>query len=260
MRQCKYFPSLLAAMVLISGGCLMPQTSDTIKPVLSLGASESEGRQIGWEEAFELPEESDNTGTLLPRAWTLKARPGTPPAVFRVVRETASGESYLSMKATQASGALVRQMKEIDISKYPILEWRWRIVKLPTGADGRQPAKDDQAIGIYVGTGKLLGSKSVSYRWDTETPKGASDQATYGGGITRIKWFTIKNRLDCTDDGSSEWFTERRHVATDFKKAWGFLPESVHISVSCNSQYTKSIAAAELAWIRFVSDGSDPSL
>lgn len=203
---------------------------------------------VMWRDDFQ---EAQKNG--LPKDWVLKKKPGTPPAVFKV--EKSGDTSYLNMKADKASASIVTRIDSINLEKTPFLKWKWKAIILPEGGDGRVKAKDDQAIGIYVGSGSLLNNKSISYRWDTDTPKGASGDAVYGSGTVKVKWFTLRNAEDAK---SGKWFTEKRNVAEDYKKAWGYYPEKIYLSVSCNSQYTGTKADADLEWIEFVSNGKEP--
>lgn len=210
--------------------------------------------KIGWEQIFKIPENIKPGEEFLPDKWLIKKKPGTPPSKFNVMSDENHKNTFLNMKSEKASASLLKNIGNFNIRKYPILEWRWKIKKLPENADGRNPEKDDQAIGIYVGTGTILDKKSVSYRWDTETPVNSEGECHYVGGTVKIKWFTLKNKNDCGQDGTSEWITERRNVAEDFFKAWGFYPDSIYVSISSNSQYTASVAEAGIEWIRFVSE------
>lgn len=178
--------------------------------------------------------------------WVKKPKPGTRQAVFSVVTDPDTGDSFLHMEADSASSSLVTRIEGIDIEKTPILRWRWRVNRLPDGADGRQKAKDDQAIGIYAGSGSMLNNKSVSYRWDTLTPLGSEGNCAYGLGTVKVRWHTLRNDKDSPGE---TWFIEERNLAEDFKNAWGYYPKDVYISVSCNSQYTGSRASADLDWI-----------
>lgn len=202
---------------------------------------------VKWQDTFS---KAGKDG--LPENWVLKKKPGTPPAVFRV--EKSGDTSFLNMKADKASASIVTRVDSINIEKTPYLKWKWKVITLPEGADGRVKAKDDQAIGIYVGSGSLLNNKSISYRWDTDTPKGAEGNAVYGGGTVKVKWFTLRNK----QDGLDKWFTEKRNVAEDYKKAWGYYPKKIYLSVSCNSQYTGTSADADLEWMELVSNGEKP--
>lgn len=204
-----------------------------------------------WREEFK-PSVTDSRPSL-PANWILQTKPGTKPAVFRVEKNPDKNGYFLHMEADKASASLIMQADGVDITKTPFLRWQWRVLDLPKGADGRIRSKDDQAIGIYIGTGSAFNNKSISYRWDTDTPKGESGNATYGMGNIKIKWFTLKNKEDLKP---GIWVTEERNVAEDFKNAWGFYPDKVYISISCNSQYTDSSASADLDWIEFRSQAS----
>jgi hypothetical protein len=71
-------------------------------------------------------------------------------------------------------------------------------------------------------------------------------------GNVKVKWFTLRNKKDLND---GRWIAEKRNVAEDFKKAWGFLPKKIYIGICCNSQYTNSQASADLEKIEFISPG-----
>lgn len=203
---------------------------------------------IGWKEDFRLPAAKDTSS--IPEGWKIRNKPGTPPAVFLIEEDKTAGISFLDMKADEASASILSRPDGVNAEKTPVLKWSWKAFQLPKGADGREKSKDDQAIGIYVGTGSMLNNKSISYRWDTDTPKGAEGTVSYGGGIVKVKWITLRNSEDMA---AGKWLVEERNWAEDFNKAWGFYPEKIYLSVSCNSQYTNSKAEAGLAWIEFLS-------
>lgn len=207
---------------------------------------EKEIAVVKWREDFISAFEAGRNG--VPEGWGARRKPGTRAAVFSVVKGTGKEGAFLHMEADDASASLITAVRDVDIVSAPVLRWRWRATVLPKGADGRRRPKDDQAIGIYVGTGSALSSKCVSYRWDTETPKGSEGKCAYGLGSIRVKWFTLRNNKDA---GDGRWFIEERNVADDFNKAWGFYPKQVYVSVSCNSQYTGTEGAADLDWIEF---------
>jgi hypothetical protein len=236
--------SILRVVIIIIVGCMVV----TAEAVSGDAALSEKKATVVWRESFTPAPESSNS--TLPKDWLVKGKPGTLPAAFSMMIDKGKNITFLHMEADRGSASLITNAIGVDLSKTPILRWRWRVTTLPEGADGRIKTKDDQAIGIYVGTGSNFSNKSVSYRWDTETPKGAEGNAVYGLGTVKVKWYTVKNKEDASDGG---WFTEERNVAEDFRQAWGFYPEKVYISVSCNSQYTGSQAAADLGWIEFVS-------
>ncbi|MFN8640185.1 MAG: DUF3047 domain-containing protein [Candidatus Binatia bacterium] len=196
-----------------------------------------------WREDFRAP----------PTGWEIRTVPRTKVTDFRTDPTGADGTGVLLMEAPDASGTFATQLKGVDLQRTPILRWRWRVKELPTDADGRNPERDDQAIGIYVSYGGILGQRSIAYRWETDTPVGTEGDATYGAGIVKVHWITVRNQ----QDGTGQFHVEERNVAADFQRVFGFVPTDPIIAVSSNSQYTESRATAELDWIELAA-GGDP--
>lgn len=182
-----------------------------------------------------------------PRA-EIRGRPDTPLAVFEVVpRADAAGGHVLRMTADRASGALLVPVEGVDLERTPILRWRWRVIEWPLDADGRRADRDDQAIGLYIASDGLFRRTSLAYRWETATPIGATGVVSYAGGLVRVHWIALRNRESGTD-----FLVEERNVAADWRMLIGGAPpKAFAISISCNSQYTRSRAVAELDWLEF---------
>ncbi|MBU4201178.1 MAG: DUF3047 domain-containing protein [Verrucomicrobia bacterium] len=193
----------------------------------------------GWREDFK---------AMLPD-WEVRGKPGVKAATFQVTQPADCDSPCLLMESDKASASLLMKVDSVNLRKTPILRWRWRVTEFPKNADGRDPAKDDQAIGIYVNTGSLISQRSIAYRWETDTPVGTNGMVNYAGGLVKVQWFSLRNQKD--GDGK-KFLIEERNVAEDFKKAFGSIPAKIGIGISCNSQYTASRAAAELDWIELV--------
>ncbi len=198
-----------------------------------------------WREDFQ----------TMPDGWQVKTKPGVKAAEFSVAKADESGDSFLNMRADDASGTFMINFKNIDLNKTPILRWRWRVTTFPEGADGRDSAKDDQAIGIYVSYGGMFRQRSVAYRWETETPVGAEGTAKYAAGVMQVKWICLRDKKD--GDGQA-FFVEERNIAEDLKKAFDTIPNEFGIGISCNSQYTGTAAEAQLDWIELRSKSAAP--
>ena len=200
----------------------------------------SAGDPAGWRITFD----------TLPKDWAVQGKPFTPEAVFEIAADpTNSTQHWLSMTADKASASLKSsEALPVDLKKTPIMRWCWRATVLPTGADGRDPKKDDQAIGLYISSGGMFKQQSLAYRWETETPTGAEGDAQYAK-VVSVHWMALRNKQDA--DGQT-FYTEERNVADDYQKAFGSIPEKIGVGISCNSQYTASKAAAQLQWIEFV--------
>lgn len=152
----------------------------------------------------------------------------------------------LVVEADRSSGSMMT-MPRVDLRKYPVLRWRWRVRNLPPNADGRDPQRDDQAAVLYIGSGGLLNRKAVAFRWETEMPVGHTGNVVYAGGIVSVKYHCLRNRTTPVN----EWVEETVNVAELFKKAYGFLPgpEEYVLSFGANSQYTKAHTFAEFDFV-----------
>lgn len=161
--------------------------------------------------------------------------------------EYAGGKSVLMIESSKSSAVFGRDMTgKVDLNKTPIMRWRWRVRKLPPRGDGRNMDLDDQAVGIYIGTGSVFNKKSIAYRWETDTPKKYWGLSEYTGGGK--VWFHCQRNKD---DGLGIWYEEMRDVRQDFIDKYGFVPKDFALVIGGNSQKSKSDALAEIDYIGF---------
>lgn len=226
--------------------------------LLSLAASAAEGApenagangnpkdSVIWRTDFSRTEKVD--GMNLPAgSKTDGGKMFVPMPRFNVSDGGDGAGRILLLDCDKATGALLFKVRA-DLKKYPYLRWRWAADSLPAGGDGRKPETDDQAIVIYLGAGGAFSRKSVSYRWETETPVGTEGGVRYGGGVMQTFYRCLRNK-----ETAGKWHTESVNVLEDFQKHYHFVPDEFVISVGCNSQYTKSHARARLAWVELSS-------
>lgn len=161
-------------------------------------------------------------------------------------------DGVLRLECDKSSGGLIITVDNVDLKKTPVMRWRWRAITLPEGADGRNPSKDDQAVGIYVGLSGFMHKKSVAYHYDTATPKGEWGETSYIMGIVKVKFLALRNQ----DDKLGEWYIEERNVAEDLKKFYGEVPTKFGLSIIANSHNTKTKSAAEVDYIEFIAPNS----
>ncbi len=187
-------------------------------------------------------------GTI-PPGWSVEGKPFTKASIFEVQNNPAApGHQWLSVTSEKASASLLSSYPlSVDLNKTPIIRWRWRATVLPPGADGRNPDKDDQVIGLYISSGNRFRQQSIAYRWETQTPVDSEGTVRYAN-LFAVKWFTVRNENHV--DGET-FFIEERNVAEDFKNTFGTVPDEIGIGISCNSQYTGSKSEAQLDWIEF---------
>ncbi len=199
-----------------------------------------------WREDFSNAKQNSSK-RWEPVDWELKTKMFTSATVFDLVQDKDLNRRVLHMFADKATGTYMREVQGVDLKKYPVMRFAWRVKKLPPGGDGRFESKDDQAIGVYVGTGRFR-QDAVAYRWETVTPKTDSGKISYGGGAVSVSWFCLRNQTDSLN----VWHTETVNVANDFMTLYGYIPERFAVSVVSNSQNTKSVAEADLSFIEFL--------
>jgi hypothetical protein len=171
---------------------------------------------------------------------------GSPSYDFEIVSE-GSGRR-LHMTSNGDSSTINKEIK-IDCKDYQILQWSWKVVELPKGADARKKATDDEAAQIYVTFPRFpsaVRSRIIGYIWDTTAPAGSMFKSQKTGLVTYVVV-----RSGETDLG--KWLTESRNVCQDYKKIYGEDPDEKieALSIGIDSDDTRSRAEAYFGEILF---------
>ena len=183
--------------------------------------------------------------TGIPEGWKGQSW-GSPKYDFRI--ETVDGRKVLHLKSDGDSSAVSKEVK-VDVKTWQILEWSWRVVKLPAGGDARKSATDDEAAQTYVVSPRFpsaVRSRVIAYIWDTTAPVGSVFKSEKTGTVTYVVVRSGPADLN-------KWLTERRNVLEDYKKIYGENPseEVGVISVLIDSNDTRSSAEAFVGAILF---------
>jgi len=168
--------------------------------------------------------------TRLPPDWQIKVNHGRPD----ISVSTDENGPCLRLKSDKASFALERRV-DIDANQMPFLTWRWKVTKLPPGADFRRPATDDQAAQILVA---FADRKILTYIWDTSAPQGAAQNAS---AIPLVHIFAIV----CQSGAAKldQWVPESHNLASDYERAYGKTAPRVNgLRIQINSQHTGTVA------------------
>lgn len=158
---------------------------------------------------------------------------------FRFVHESEE-EHFLHVASGDNNSFSVGSEKTFMLPDYPILEWEWKITKMPKGGDVRIKDKDDQAgsLCVVVDPG-LTGFDSLCYVWENDGPKGTALTSTKREESKYIILRTPKT------DQLGKWYKEERNIHEDYKKLFGKEPkEKAVIGVQIDSDDTESSAEA----------------
>jgi len=198
----------------------------------------------------------------VPAGWSIDKIKGKP--LIKVKKE--DNAFYLNLISSGDSSFGVRKEFKIDVKKFPILCWRWKVNKLPQGGDVRKSSTDDQALQLYVafkaiGFPALTNTPVIGYIWDCEAPKGWNGRSPQIGG-DKLRYIVLRNRTDQI----SQWYTERRNLYQDYKKLFcdikGGEPQGLTtgLQIHINTQKTKTPANSEIGEIYFSAAPSDIAL
>lgn len=133
----------------------------------------------------------------------------------------ASHEAILARcDSASASGRILEQT--VDVSRTPILEWRWRVDAIYTGIDERTKAGDDYPARVYVVAQRWprWRSRAINYVWSSGEPVGSDWANAYA---EQFRMLALRSGAD----GLGQWHTERRDVRADFRALHGIELENV---------------------------------
>jgi hypothetical protein len=183
----------------------------------------------------------------IPEGWQGGQTWGLPQ--YDMTIEDNDGVRVLHLRSKIESSTVSKDIKgKIDLKETPILEWSWKAVALPRGADSRKKATDDQAAQLYVAWPRFpqaVRSQIIGYIWDTTAPVGSFVKSQKTGMVTYVVV-----RSGPADVG--KWLTERRNVADDYRKIYGEQPDGPGaISIAIDSDDTSSSAESYFGRILF---------
>jgi len=126
---------------------------------------------------------------------------------YKVLSE--NGDNFLS--ARDAGQRIKKKNIDWDPKVYPVLTWRWRLLKAPT--TGTEPLA---AIYASLDTDMLFIPVFTKYVWSATKPEGTLTE----GGMFSGSEIVVQSGIAAV----GQWFEERVNVYEDFKKIHGHEP------------------------------------
>jgi len=162
----------------------------------------------------------------IPAGWELKVKTGK--AVFDVKRD--GDIPALHLKSVNSSFSLQGEVN-VDVKRYPVLTWKWKVTQLPKDGDFRKSRTDDQAAQLFVAFTK---TKAIVYIWDTTATQGLMESTSPVPFMT-VKVVVVRSGPTAL----GQWITETRNVYEDYRKFYGEEPPVVSgMRFQINSQHT----------------------
>jgi len=222
-------------------------------PLAGLGQGASQATRIDAMRFSAMKAGEPLPGDL--RAWAFAG--GTRPTRFALVAD--GGTVVLRADAEASASGIAREMV-VDSRTHPILEWRWKAMRLVERGDLNAKAGDDYAARVYVTFdldsarlpagdrmklamarlvhGDKVPSAALCYVWDRNAARDTFAANAY----------TDRVRMIVAESGAGrvgQWVGIRRNVREDYRRAFGEEPPAISgVIVSSDTDNTgESIVA-----------------
>ena len=182
----------------------------------------------------------------VPLGWTRYETIGGRPAYdFTVVED--EGRRALLLKSRNEHSTIAKEIK-VNLRATPILEWQWKAVQLPTGADIRTKETSDLTAHIYVIWPRfpaMVRARLIGYVWDSTAPPQTVEKSRKTG---TVHFFVLRSG----PAQLNQWLSERRNVYEDYRRVFGEDPEDPRaIALSIDTNDTRSTAEGFVGRIEF---------
>jgi len=194
--------------------------------ILFASAAHAEG------EATIPPFSKAAVGDEIPAGWEKAELPYGNKSEFRIVED--GGKNVLQVRADGSFGSLAHRL-DLDVTRTPILKWRWKVDRVVEGAQIDTKSGEDFAARVYVAfdipdeelskgdRAKLTIARAVQsfvpaaaicYVWDNKHPVGSSMWSPYFGHVRTIV-------VQTGSAHAGQWVDQKRDVEADFIAAFG---------------------------------------
>jgi hypothetical protein len=167
-----------------------------------------------------------------PEGW--KSRGGNPRIVYRIRLDK---EKYLEAIAVNSAVVIAKKF-EYDPKDYPFLNWDWRVLELPKGADERFKSSGDSAAAVYVIFPGRISPRNIKYVWSSSLSPGTVTQSPHN---KKTKIIVLRNH----SAPLNTWLSEKVDIYGDYRRVFGGEPEPVQaVALMSDSDNTESKAVA----------------
>ena len=164
--------------------------------------------------------------------------------------------------------ALLTRKLSVNLTKTPILCWRWRVTNIITTANISKKSGDDQAARIYlgvdlprsaIGLGTRVKLALARRRGGNDIPDGAINYVwdnRFAVGTARNNIYTKQAKIIVMQSGGAQkntWVNERRNLRNDIQKHFKTTKGKVtSIAISSDTDNTGETVTAAFADLHFV--------
>ncbi len=221
---------LASAALLVASGFAWLRSGAPVNPLLaSTGASEIVVFDPAAPFALDTP----------PPGWRHRKFWFTPP--MQLAFATVDGVPAIRCQ-TQAGGSIFGRTTDIDLQRFPLLVWRWRVeVPIPVGYDERERSGDDHPVRFFV---EFRTADGVVHRAEIIWSNGAFKRGDYKY-IGAFPHFVA----DGGDDNTGRWRDESADLVQIYRDITGRsdVPRLAFLAIFCDSDNTRTRSVAYTA-------------
>jgi len=180
--------------------------------------------------------QADN-GEIIPRDWeALTFKKIKAHTQYQIVED--QGRSVVKAHSKASASGLIRKIG-IDVKKYPILQWQWKISQINEKSDVTQKSGDDYPARIYVAFeydpdaagfwektkfntvrliyGEYPPATVVTYIWANKAAKETRVPNPY---VDRVMMIAVQSG----EEKAGTWVSEERNIYQDYVDSFGHPP------------------------------------
>jgi hypothetical protein len=174
---------------------------------------------------------------------------------YGIVKEE---NNYFLKARVKEGGAIIAKEFNYNLKEYPILSWKWRVLKLPKGGDERYKSSGDSGAGVYIIFPSLIKPETlknswgikipipdglkpecIKYVWSSSLPKGTLTASPYSSKTKIIVLQNGKTPLN-------QWVAEEVNVYEDYVRVFQKEPAEVRaVGILTDADDTASEAMAD---------------
>jgi len=183
-------------------------------------------------------------------------------STYTLVKE--GGKSILKAQSSSSASALVYR-GTFNPFEYPVLSWRWKVIRMTDRGNPKEKSGDDYPIRVYVmfqydpvraSLGDRLLYNAAKAFYGKYPPHSTLNYVWTGTGISDkyiLSPYTDKVRmvvLERGKDHAGQWIEESVNILDDYRKVFGHEPPAVAgLAVMSDSDNTGTEAEAYLDFI-----------
>jgi hypothetical protein len=180
----------------------------------------------------------------VPAGWDLKELVGRPD--IELLRT--DGRLALRLRSVGSAFVLHRDVL-VDPAVQSRLAWSWKVTSVPVNGDARDPARNDQAVGVYVvfprWPSPISSSEVLGYVRDSTAPVGTVVALR---NAPNVRLLVVESGRDTL----GEWRRHERDVALDYAAVFGAPPGRVgKLAIVSDADHTRGTGEALVADLRF---------